>query len=609
MKQFCPLLVIGILLGSAPVRALTLEDLDASREWQLKELVVIGNEHFSTGQLRAELVSKTRAWYTPWRSRPPFDPASFATDLERLQRFYQAQGYYEVQISYDLEINDATHSVSPQVMIHEGQPVQVTELGLAIADQPTFTPALEALRPSLPLSKGEVFTEAEYQQTEAKIKEFFLDQQRGRVTVEKAAHIILDQHAVRVHYTITVGPRTVFGETQVEGTEQVDPSLVSRELKYKPGEPFSAKAVEESRKNLLKLDLFSSVRFLQEESPVNPTIIPMRVRVDERPPREWKFGIGYGTEDELRGQLRWRHNNWFGDGRQFEVQAKVSAINRQLDISFLQPHFLGPGNRFSLTFGPQQVDEPGYLLNRARLQPRLERDFTETLTGFFAYRAEYDRLNSINPATIRMLREFERKGVLSGVSLGLMWTTTDDPLNPTRGGVVTFSADQVGSFLGGDFNFLKLQGEAKKYQLITAKTVLAARLKLGFADPFGDSAEVPLFERFFVGGANSVRGYGRHRLGPLSTADDPVGGRSAIEGSLELRRPLFAKLGGALFLDFGQVSLHSFDLPLDDLRFALGFGVSYTTPVGPLRLDIGFPLDPPRGDQFWQIHFSIGQFF
>ncbi|MBI3801022.1 MAG: BamA/TamA family outer membrane protein, partial [Deltaproteobacteria bacterium] len=424
-----------------------------------------------------------------------------------------------------------------------------------------------------------------------------------------AAQIILEQHAAQVHYTITVGPATVFGETQVEGTGQVDPSLVTRELVYQPGEPFSATAVEQSRKNLLKLDLFSSVRFLQEDSPANPSIIPMRIRVDEKPIHEWKLGIGYGTEDEFRGQVRWQNNNWLGDGRRLDVQVKASAINRQIEVSFVQPHFLGARNRFSLSVLPQQVDEPGYLLNGVRLQPRLERDFSETLTGFVAYRVEYDRLSNVNPATISMLKEFQRKGILSGFGLGLVWTTTDDPLNPQRGGVVSFSADQVGGFLGGDFNFFRLQGEAKKYQLLTSQTVLATRLKLGFADPFDGSDEVPLFERFFAGGANSVRGYGRHRLGPISTADDPVGGRSLIEGSLELRRPLFANIGGALFLDVGQVSLHSFDVPLDDLRFAPGFGVSYTTPIGPVRLDLGFPLDPPHGDQPWQVHFSIGQFF
>jgi outer membrane protein insertion porin family/translocation and assembly module TamA len=382
-----------------------------------------------------------------------------------------------------------------------------------------------------------------------------------------------------------------------------------RELTYKPGEPFSATAVEESRKNLLRLDLFSSVRFLQEESPADPSIIPMRVRVEEKSFREWQAGIGYGTEDELRGQVRWRHNNWLGGGRRLDVQVKASSIIRTVEVSFLQPHALGPRNRFSLTSGPQQVDEPSYLLDATRLQTRFVRDFTRTLNGYLAYRLEYDHLNNVSPATIRALREFQRKGTLSGLSLGLLWNTADDPFNPTQGGVLSFSAEEVGGAFGGDFNFAKFQGEAKGYHLIAPWTVLAARLKLGFADPFDGSEEVPLFERFYAGGLNSVRGYGRNRLGPLSASDDPVGGRSLIEGSIELRRQLTEKLGGALFLDFGQVSLHTFDVSIDDLKFSMGFGVFYTTPVGPVLLDLGLPFDPPHGDQPWQVHFSIGQFF
>ncbi|MBI3796373.1 MAG: BamA/TamA family outer membrane protein, partial [Deltaproteobacteria bacterium] len=438
MKQLC-LLLIGLLFGGSPAFALTLEDLDPHQEWEIKDFTVTGNEHFPIHELLAELVIKTRPWYTPWRSWPPFDSGTLATDLDRLRRFYQAHGYYEAQISYDLGVDEKAHLVSVQVTIHEGEPVHVTQLGLNLTDQPEFAPAVEALRPTLPLSEGKVFSEAEYQHSEAKIKEFFLDQHRGRVAVERAAQIILEQHAAQVHYTITVGPATIFGETQVEGTGQVDPSLVTRELAYKPGEPFSAKAVEQSRKNLLKLDLFSSVRFLQEDSPADPSIIPMRIHVDEKPIHEWKLGLGYGTEDEFRGQVRWQNNNWLGGGRRLDVQVKASAINRQIEVSFVQPHFLGARNRFSLSVIPQQVDEPGYLLNGTRLQPRLDRDFSATLTGFVAYRIEYDRLNNVNSATISMLKEFQRKGILSGFGLGLVWTTTDDPLNPQRGGVVSFS--------------------------------------------------------------------------------------------------------------------------------------------------------------------------
>jgi outer membrane protein assembly complex protein YaeT len=402
---------------------------------------------------------------------------------------------------------------------------------------------------------------------------------------------------------------TVFGNTTIEGTKQVDPKLVARELMYKPGELFSVAAINNSRKNILKLDLFSSVRFIQEESPHEPQVIPMRVQVSEKPFREWQAGIGFSTEDEVRGQVRWIHNNWLGGGRRLDMQVRASFLARNIDVSFIQPHALGPANRFTLTFRPQQLDEPSYLLNMVRLQPRFERNFTPQLSGFLGYRLEYDRLNNVTSATASELQEFQRKGTLSGISAGFVWSTVDDPLNATRGGLLSFTTEQVGGGLGGDFEFVKFVGEARRYYLVAPKTVLAGRLKLGFADPSGKSEEVPLFERFFAGGINSVRGYGRYRLGPISASDDPVGGRSLLEGSLEVRRQFTEKIGGTLFLDFGQVSLKSYDVPIDNLKFATGVGALYTTPIGPLLLGVGFPFDPPHQDQSWQVYFSIGQFF
>lgn len=610
MRMFCGLVLVGFLVLSGRAHAVSsVDDLDTDQEWSVNTFLIEGNTRFSTDALRAELVTATRPWYTPWRARPRFDPVAFKTDLERLTSFYRAAGYYETQVSYNLDVEESERLVSVRITIEEGEPVKVSQITLAVTDEPDLTPALETLRPALPLSEGAVFTEEHYQAAEAKIKEFFLDQHRGRVKVERKATVILDQHAAQVQYAVQVGPPTVFGETTVEGTAQTEPVLVTRELTYAPGEPFSAAAVAESRKNLLKLDLYSSVRFLDEESPPDPRVMSMRVKVDEKPLHLWQAGIGFGTEDLVRGQVRWRHNNWLGDGRRLDVQVKASARVRDIDVTFVQPYAFGKGNRFALTFRPQQLDEPGYLLNGTRLQPRFERDFSHTFSGFAAYRLEYDKLSNVSESTIQALRDFQRQGSLSGLSVGFAWNTADDPLNATKGGLVTFSAEEVGEVLGGDFNFVKFQGEARKYYLLAPRVVFASRLKLGFADPFKSDEEVPLFERFYAGGLSSVRGYGRDRLGPLSSSDDPIGGRSLIEGSLELRRQLTEKIGGTLFLDFGQVSLDSYDVPIDDLRYSAGFGMLYTTPAGPALLALGFPFDPPHGDRPWQVHFSIGQFF
>jgi len=592
-----------------PAVALTVSDLDPEVTWHTAAITITGNKEITDGQIRDQFVTQTRPWYTPWRARPEFTPSTFLTDVERVQRLYVARGYYEATVTYDLEVDAQRATVTPHITVDEGAPVYVTKLGVTVTDQAAMLPELEALRPSWALAEGKIFREDQYQQTEAQLKTYLLDQHRGRAIVNRNAQVNVPEHTVIVQYEVTVGPPTVFGQTTVEGTEAVNPLLVSREIRYKPGEPFSAKAIEQSRKRILALDLFSAVRFLQDDTAPQSPVIPMRIQVDEKPFHEWKLGAGYGTEDELRGQVRWRHNNLFGDGRRLDVQVKASSLTRQIDVSYIHPYIFGSYNRFSLTVQPAQIDEPGYLLNLTRLQPRLERELSDTLTAFLAYRIEYDKLSSVNAATFRRLQDFKRKGVLSGLSLGVLSNTADDPLNPTTGHVMSFSAEQVGGPLAGDYDFGKIQGEVKNYHLLTKEMVLATRLHAGFAVPFDGGKEVPLFERFFAGGANSVRGYGRHRLGPLSTADDPVGGRSLLEGSVELRRQLFEKIGGIVFMDFGQVSLRSFDVPIDDLQFAFGVGASYATPVGPLRLDLGFPVSPPHGDQFWQVHFSIGQFF
>src|SRR5439155_873423 len=204
------------------------------------------------------------------------------------------------------------------------------------------------------------------------------------------------------------------------------------------------------------------------------------------------------------------------------------------------------------------------------------------------YRLEYDSVTDVPAASLRALGPFDKEGLLSGLSAGFLWNHANDPLNPTTGWVLSFAAEEVGGFLGGRFDFYKLQSEIKGYYPLAEKTVVASRLKIGFAEPLHGGEEVPIFERFYSGGSASVRGYGRSRLGPLSTSDDPLGGRSLIEGSFELRQQFTEKIGGALFVDFGQVSLRSFDVPVDDLRFSAGVGGRYTTPAGPGRLDLEF---------------------
>ena len=588
--------------------AVLLDALDPAHQWRVQRIEFFGNKLFASDELSAGIVTKERPWYRFWEDRPAFDPVSFETDLERLRRFYESRGYYNTDVTYDLNLNTEDSLVAIRFDIRESEPVLVSAIDVEVRGEgQSQTPP--PLPESLPLKRGDIFNEAEYQKTEQLLRAFLANEGYAHVKTERKAEVDLEQKQAQIGYSIQAGPVAQFGDTGIKGTQTVEPEVISRELLYQAGETYSLKKVLETREKLLALDLFSSVKVGPENTAGTPVVVPMEVEVAEKPHREIKIGVGYGTEEQFRSQFEWRHLNWLGGGRHLSVLAKYSSILVEGSVNFLQPHFLTRDTQGIVELKYEQEDEETYLRKVTRFSPRLEHRFSPTLTSFIRYRVEYDKLNDVAAATVQSLGGVRRSGVLSGPTVGLVWNTADDPFSPKKGETVSLTLDQAGAIWGGQYSFYKITAEGKKYFDIGWQTVFASRLKLGVADAIGANKNFPLFERFYSGGEKSVRGYGRRRLGPLSASDDPLGGLSLIEGSFELRRPIWRELNGALFIDFGQVSTSRFDIPVGDLQFSSGFGVSYATPVGPLRLDIGFPFKPPRGDRSWQIHFSVGAYF
>jgi outer membrane protein assembly complex protein YaeT len=590
------------VLFARPVLGIQVEELDPARQWRVEKIEISGNTKFSDSAILKELLTQVRPWYLFWEAENAFDPITFREDLERIRRFYEARGYYQTRVTYDLAVDPQAGALQVNLQIVEGPPVIVSEVNVEVSGS-----GLAA--PELPIKQGEIFVEDSYRKGEETLRNFFLERGYAHVTTARRAEVNLDEDQARVWYQADPGPLSVFGETTVQGTKEVDPEIVLRELAYRPGEIFSPAKIAESQAKIVALDLFGLVRIAPKEVPDKPSIVPMEVQVSEKEAREIRVGVGYGTEDQFRAQLRWQHNNWLGGGRRLSLEARYSSIFTTGAITLIQPHFFSPRTRGIVSLRQDRDDEDTYLLNASRFNPRVEHGFTPQLVGFIAYRLEYDRLERISQATIDALGPVRERGMMSGPTLGLVWNTSDGPLNPTRGEVVSFTFGQAGKIWGGQYSFYKATAEAKKYLLLGWETILAGRLKIGFAEPLGPEENLPIFERFYAGGEKSVRGYARRKLGPLNANGDPIGGLSLIEGSLELRRPIWGPLGGALFIDFGQVSLRSFDLPVNDLKFGSGFGLNYQTPLGPLALYLGFPWRPPRGEANWQIYFSVGAYF
>jgi outer membrane protein assembly complex protein YaeT len=599
---FLLFIAIGCLLWAEPSYAIPLEDLDTGRVWRVEDVQITGNARLTDNEVNRALLTHPRPWYKIWEERPVFDSVAFGEDLERLRRLYESRGFYHTAIRYDLLTDDEKNLLTAKIEVVEGPPTMTAEVNVQVIGNPNFPE-------QLPLKTGDIFTEDAYQRSEQVLQQFYSDLGYAYVESQRKAEVILDENSALVDYSVTPGPPSSFGPTAVKGVSNVEPKIVLRERAYQEGDTYSLKKVAETRNKLIALDLFGIVNVAPQKIPEKPPEVPMLIEVTEKEAREIRLGVGYGSEDRFRTQLEWRHNNWLGDGRRLSILAKYSSLEISAALTFIQPHLFSPNARGVAVVRRDRVDEETYLLNATRFNPRLEYRFSEHLSGYLSHRLEYDRFDSVAAPTIDAIGGVKNRGRLSGPGLGLLWSTVDNLLAPTRGEIVSFAFDHSGQPWGGNYRFYKITAETKKYWSIGWETIFASRLKLGFADPLGAVKNLPLSERFYAGGEKSVRGFGRRRLGPLSVADDPIGGLSLLEGSVELRRLLWREFGGALFLDFGEVSTRRFHVPVSDLKFAAGFGLSYQTPVGPLRIDVGFPFRPPGGDRPFQVHLSVGAYF
>jgi outer membrane protein assembly complex protein YaeT len=595
--------LLAIVAGSS-ASAEPVDALDPEREWTLRALEIEGAQALPARAIRGVMVTEARPWWAVWRSHPALDVLTLRQDLRRVVALHRERGFYETAVTADATVAPDGRTVDVVVRVEQGPAVHVDAVDVRVeGDRP---PRLSAVIATLPVEAGERFDEDRYTEASRRLKRAYREAGYARVRVDRHARVDLGAHTATVRYTVTPGPKSVFGEVHVVGAEKVDPDVIRAEVAFERGQPFDEKVLDRTLEQLRATRLFNVVR-LEEREGTGP-VVDVEVHVREAPPRDVQLGIGYDTDEGARAIAGWRHYNFYGGGRQLGFTARISEIQTSALADFLQPHWPTDDTRARLLLAHVLEDEDSYDVTRSSVTPRLEWRPRPELSAFVFYRLEYDDLTDVEDAVERAVpAAVTGETILSGLGLGIELLAVDDPLDPTRGVTTTFIIEPVG--LGGDVHFVRVVGEVAVYRpLGVAGLFGVARVRAGVAEPIAGDDEIPLFERFYAGGNNSVRGYERRHVGPLA-GGDPIGGRTLVTLSAEMRRAIVGNLGAALFADAGQVGLESDRLPFDDLQVGVGFGVRYKSPVGPIRVDLGFPLDPPPGDQAWRVHVSLGRAF
>jgi outer membrane protein assembly complex protein YaeT len=577
----------------------------------------------------ANALQTKRGSKIPWGHKTYFDRRAFEADLERIQAFYRDRGFPDARVaSFDVKLNDRQDEVDVAVRISEGQPTLVA--GIDLTGFEVLSPGEQrSLRDSLPLQVGKP-----------------LDRQLAVASRERAMNALRDQgypyadvdfsqqgaggNQVKVAFSATPGTLAHFGPIEIEGEKSVGENVVRRQLTYQEGDVFSRREMRESQRKLYNLELFQFANIESKEDKARQLDqVPTRVTVAEGKHRRLTTGIGYGSEEKARATLRWDHLNFLGNARHAGVETKWSSLDRGVRLDYTEPYFFS--SHMSLNFEGRawQAVEPVYSQNslggRATLrhQANLQTYWAVSLIN------EFQR-SSISNAGLENFkirnnlialgldpRTGKTRGTTAAVAFDANRNTTNNLLDANQGYVLTGHVEQAGKWLWGTYNYWEVTGEARQYTRVARSFVWANRIHLGTIDALGASSSVPFFKRYFLGGATSIRGWGRFEVSPLSGFGLPIGGLSMLEGSTEIRKPLFGKLGGVGFFDFGQVSSESMRLPSSNLVYAAGPGLRYLTPVGPARIDFGYQLNREpnlrvNGNpeaRHWRIHFSIGQAF
>jgi outer membrane protein insertion porin family len=624
---------------------------EAARDRHVSSITFEGNTTFPSAILKAVIQSREKSWW-PWSRSQTFDQRRVDADVLRLAAFYNDRGFPDAKIKLgDIGVSKDGTSISLAFVIEEGTPVMIRSLVVEGLDG--LPPPILEDAAGMNLKAGDrrdnalllnarnyisgVLRENGYPHVRVEIQE--RPPLQDAVSSTAPAPNGTSQTGVDLAIVVTPGPETHFGRLTMNGLKSMKQVVVHRAVTFNEGDLYRESEVNRSLRRLASLQALEFVNLVPEATAreSHAPVLPMIVTLAEGKRHRFEVGVGYGTEDRFRTSFEWRNVNFFGNASQLVFNAKYSRLQRGAGFGYDHPYLLPTGGTLNAQAGSWWNYEPTFnsrtLGGRIGIRHefgRLRRAGVAAASGWDAtvtYRNER-LVYTVTPEALADLGSVEQRialgldpvtgqgdGTAGGVSLDITRRELDVASNPTRGSALAIRLAHVAPWLGGTFKFDEVSVDLRGYVPIS-RAVGAVRLRAATL-PSRDASRIPYSERYFLGGASSVRGWGRYQIGPTNENGLPVGGRTLIEGNAELRFSLSGAWGAATFIDAGRVGEDSWDWSFRSIRTSVGAGLRYTSLIGVARADVAYQLNPIPGlrvagrelTRRWRLHLSIGHAF
>jgi outer membrane protein assembly complex protein YaeT len=548
------------------------------------------------------------------------------TAVQEIRQRYITEGFLDVDIETpNFEFTPERTHVDISVSIKEGFQYRIHEINL---QGDLIVDAAEALALFKTEMIGKPYFNRKKLIVKAKIQEVFGNLGYPDALVTVVERMNNETGSVSLDATIISGPLVILSAIDVQGNERTQKEFILDRIHLKPGDRYNLNLQKESFQQLYKTGIFKKVDFILEKTKA-PEKRVMVISVKEALSKEVFLEPGWGSYEKLRLRLGFKEKNLWGIGKIFSSEVSLSLLAQLLELRLTDPFFFNYDTRADITGFFNHRVEPSFTRRDLGTKLSLTKDLTDNLSGTIGYTLRTTDLSDID-------QTFEEEGAednydFASLSAQATYDTRDDLFFPTSGQRFAFSAEHADDFLGGDLTFTQFTAGYRIFYHLAKRTILACRFTSGLIITGRDQVTLPLSERFFNGGENTVRSFKEGELGPRKTDNDPAGGYGFNVLNIELRQRLVGKLIGTLFFDCGNISPNRTRLEagkppyenssevlsdtLDDFfsgfRPSIGFGLQYLLPVGPARIDFAFnpDSDPKRNEDFFVFHFSIGAAF
>jgi outer membrane protein insertion porin family len=572
-----------------------------------------GNAHISARTLRKQMKTRGRTIIYFMDKTGRLDEVQLEQDMDKIREYYQNKGFIDVEIKEVRKDRTAKGPMIITIVIQEGPQYHVRKLTISGYEHSTDA----KIRAFLKMKEGSIYSPKQLRDDAKAVADAYGSGGYVDLVITPEG-TPAGPGLIDVHYTIEEGTRSFVNRIDIQGNTRTKDKVIRREVLVAPGDVFNTVRVDTTKKRLENLGYFAKVETYPEETDI-PGRKDLTILVQEKRTGSLSFGGGFSTVDKLVGfaeltQGNFDMFNWpsfTGGGQKFRLRLQYGTERKDFILAITEPYFLD--RRLALT-GQAFYTEANYLSSQYDQRNYgvtfdLRKPINAYMYGTLGYTLQDIDIFNVDPSSSEFIQSQAGSTVESKVFGSIVYDSRDNPLLSRRGRRITFSPALTGGFLGGDTQIYGLDLEGSQYFHLPWDTILLINGEIATVSQWGAGGDVPIYERLFLGGSNNLRGFPFREVGPKDQNGEPVGGKSMARTTIEWTFPIIEKARGALFYDMGFVNSEPWSFGFNNMASDIGIGLRLDLPIGPLRLDYGYPVMRDGYNGGGHFNFNVGYQF